>query len=120
MRQRINLLTSMIASVALFFLAAGGCANCPVTQRTGRVTMGSRPITVLGNPVQPGETAPAFKAVANDMTVYHFQPGHGIVWILSSVPSLDTPVCSLETRHFNEVASTLGPDVGVITISLGK
>ncbi len=118
MRQRINLLTSMIASAALFLLAVGGCTTCPATQRTGLVTMGSQPITLLGNPVHVGETAPAFRAVANDMTVYHFQPGHGKVWILSSVPSLDTPVCSLETRHFNVVASTLGPDVGVITISM--
>jgi thiol peroxidase len=52
------------------------------------------------------------------MAVYHFRPGHGMVWILSSVPSIDTPVCSLETYHFNQVASSMGPNVGIITISM--
>ncbi|NNM86977.1 MAG: hypothetical protein HKL95_00485 [Phycisphaerae bacterium] len=78
------------------------------------VTLNGQAITLLGKPVYVGEAAPPFKAVANNMTVYHFRPGHGKVWIISSVPALDTPVCSLETRHFNQVASTLDQDVGVL------
>ena len=109
---------SIVAAAALLLLVVDGCTVAPVSQRTGLVKMGNQPITLLGNPVHVGELAPAFKAVANNMTVYHFRPGHGKVWIISSVPSLDTPVCSLETRHFNLVASTLGKDVGIITISM--
>ena len=109
---------SIFTLLGVLLLIAGGCAVSPVTQRTGLVTLNGQPITLLGQPVHVGEAAPPFKAIANNMTVYHFQPGHGKVWIISSVPSLDTPVCSLETRHFNEVASTLGKDVGVITISM--
>ncbi|MDA8377046.1 MAG: thiol peroxidase [Planctomycetia bacterium] len=109
---------SIIASMILVLLVIGGCSVAPVVQREGLVTLNGRPMTLLGHPVHVGEIAPAFKAVTNNMTVYHFRPGHGKVWILSSVPSLDTPVCSLETRHFNMVASTLGKDVGIITISM--
>ena len=109
---------SILSSLTLLLLFVGGCAVSPVTQRTGLVTLNGQPMTLLGNSAQVGEIAPTFKAVANNMTVFHFRPGHGKVWILSSVPSLDTPVCSLETRHFNLVASTLGKDVGIITISM--
>jgi thiol peroxidase len=42
----------------------------------------------------------------------------GKVVILSSVPSLDTPVCDTETRRFNEEASKLGDAVEVWTISM--
>ena len=108
---------SILAALALSFLFIGGCAVSP-QQRTGLVTLNGQPITLLGHPAKVGEKAPTFKAVANNMTVFHFHPGHGKVWILSSVPSLDTPVCSLETRHFNLVASTLGKDVRIITISM--
>ncbi len=109
---------STFVLLAVSLLVAGGCALLPVTQRTGLVTLNGQPLTLLGCPVHVGEAAPPFKAVANNMTVYHFKPGHGKVWILSSVPSLDTPVCSLETHHFNQVASTLGKNVGIITISM--
>jgi len=34
------------------------------------------------------------------------------------VPSLDTPVCDLETRRFNQEAATLGPGVAVLTLSM--
>jgi thiol peroxidase len=34
------------------------------------------------------------------------------------VPSLDTPVCDLQTRRFNQEAARLGPDVQILTISM--
>ncbi len=108
----------VIASMSVLLLTLSGCAVSPPVQRTGLVMLNGQPMTLLGNPVHVGEKAPVFKAVANNMTVFHFHPGRGKVWILSSVPSLDTPVCSLETRHFNMVASTLGKNVGIITISM--
>jgi thiol peroxidase len=40
------------------------------------------------------------------------------VCILSAVPSLDTPVCDMETRRFNTEATSLGDDVVVLTISM--
>ncbi|MHC4125663.1 MAG: thiol peroxidase [Planctomycetota bacterium] len=42
----------------------------------------------------------------------------GKVCIISSVPSLDTSVCSLQTKKFNEQAGRLGPDVAIIIISM--
>jgi thiol peroxidase len=42
----------------------------------------------------------------------------GKVVVISSVPSLDTPVCDMETRRFNKEAETLDPDISIITISM--
>jgi thioredoxin-dependent peroxiredoxin len=42
----------------------------------------------------------------------------GKICVLSSVPSLDTPVCDLETRRFNEEASRLGTEILILTISM--
>ena len=103
-----------VVTVSLFVL--GGCASLP--QRSGLVKMGTQPITLIGDPIHVGERAPCFRAVNDQMAVYHFHPGDGKVWILSSVPSIDTPVCNLETDHFNKVAGSMGPDVGIITISM--
>jgi thiol peroxidase len=40
------------------------------------------------------------------------------VCIISSVPSLDTPVCDTETRRFNEEAGKLGDEVVILTVSM--
>lgn len=42
----------------------------------------------------------------------------GAIKIISSVPSLDTPVCDAETRRFNQEAASLPANVVVLTISL--
>jgi thioredoxin-dependent peroxiredoxin len=89
-----------------------------VAERSGLVTMRGKPLTLLGPDLQVGQTAPSFTAVANDMSTYTFTPGDGKVWIIASVPSLDTKVCSSETHHFNQEAGELGPDVKILTISM--
>jgi len=47
-----------------------------------------------------------------------FSSYRGKICIISSVPSLDTPVCDIETRKFNEEAGRLGEDVVILTISM--
>ncbi|NJO55718.1 MAG: thiol peroxidase [Rhodospirillales bacterium] len=42
----------------------------------------------------------------------------GKVKIISTVPSLDTPVCDTETRRFNTEAGKLGNDIVVLTVSV--
>ena len=38
--------------------------------------------------------------------------------LIASVPSLDTPVCAIETKRFSEEISKLGPDVACLVVSL--
>jgi thiol peroxidase len=87
-------------------------------ERTGMITMKGTPLTLTGNELKVGDAAPDFIALNNDLSPTEFSSFRGKICILSSVPSLDTPVCDLETRKFNEEASRLGPDVVILTISM--
>lgn len=87
-------------------------------ERTGIVTMRGNPLTLVGNEPKVGEMAPEFTALDNNLAPVQLSSFRGKVCILSSVPSLDTPVCDLETRKFNEEASRLGPEVVILTISM--
>ena len=87
-------------------------------ERTGLITMMGNPLTLVGNEVKVGEVAPDFVVLGNDLSPVQFSSYRGKICILSSVPSLDTPVCDMETRKFNEEASRLGPDILILTISM--
>jgi thiol peroxidase len=87
-------------------------------ERHGLITMKGNPLTLVGNEVKVGEKAPDFMVLDNDLTPVQFSSYRGKVCILSSVPSLDTPVCDTETRKFNEEATRLGTDILILTISM--
>jgi thiol peroxidase len=87
-------------------------------ERHGLITMKGNPLTLIGNEVKVGEKAPDFTVLDNDLSPVQFSSYRGKICVLSSVPSLDTPVCDLETRRFNEEANRLGPDILILTISM--
>jgi thiol peroxidase len=87
-------------------------------ERDGIVTMKGNPITLMGTELQVEDKAPDFVAIDNDLNPVSFDSFRGKVCIVSSVPSLDTPVCDMETRRFNDEAGRLGDDVEILTISM--
>jgi thiol peroxidase len=80
--------------------------------------MKGNPLTLKGTPVKEGDPAPDCQLTAQDMSQVALSSYRGKVVILSSVPSLDTPVCDMETRRFNQEAGKLGDDVVVLTVSM--
>ena len=106
---------TMTAFVMLFF---AGCKENIMTERTSIVTMKGKPVTLVGKVVKVGQKAPDFEVIANDMSAVKFSSFAGKTCIIASVPSLDTSVCDMETRRFNEEAGRLGSDVVVLTISM--
>jgi thioredoxin-dependent peroxiredoxin len=82
------------------------------------VTMKGSPLTLVGNEPVVGQKAPDFTVVDNALAPVKLSSFQGKVVILASVPSLDTSVCDLETRRFNQEAVGLGPDVQILTISM--
>ncbi len=82
------------------------------------VTLRGNPIPLGGSEVKSGQNAPDFTAVDNNLQPVRLSEAKGKVIILSSVPSVDTPVCDKETRRFNEEASKLGSDIEVWTLSV--
>jgi len=90
-----------------------------MTERTGLVTLKGNPVTLVGSEVKVGQKAPDAELVANDLSTVKLSAlCRGKVCIITSVPSLDTPVCDVETRRFNQEAGGLGDDVTVLTISM--
>ena len=70
-------------------------------------------LTLLGNEVKVGQAAPDFKVQKSaDMSDYTLASGAGKTRIIATVPSLDTPVCDVEAKRFNEEASKLARAAG--------
>jgi len=82
------------------------------------VTMHGNPLSLSGTAVGAGDRMPDVALVGNDLAPVALASFKGKVLILSAVPSLDTPVCALETRRFNQEAAALGDGVRVVTISM--
>lgn len=83
-----------------------------------KTTFKNNPVTLIGNEVKVGDTAPDFKVLANDLSEVTLKDSQGKVRLFSVVPSLDTGVCDAQTRKFNEVAANLGGDVVIYTVSM--
>lgn len=82
-----------------------------------QVTFGGKKLNLYGEVVKVSDKAPDFKAVNNDLSSFDSKENQGKVVVYSVVPSIDTGVCSLQARTFNEEAEKLGDDVIVITVS---
>jgi thiol peroxidase len=84
-------------------------------ERTGVTTFRGRPVTLLGPGLAAGDPAPDFTALATDFSPVTFADLAGTVRVVSSVPSLETPVCDLQARRFHQEATDTG--VHVLTVS---
>jgi thiol peroxidase len=80
--------------------------------------MHGNPLTLLGIELKTGDKAPDVTLLDNDLSPVAISSYKGKVCVVSSVPSLDTPVCDIETRRFNQEAEGLGEDVVILTVSM--
>ncbi len=87
-------------------------------ERTGIVTVGGNPVTLIGDELKVGDRAPDFVVIDNEGSPVHFSSFKGKTVIISVVLSLDTGVCNLQTKRFNHEADNLGSDVVILTISM--
>ena len=88
-----------------------------VLEHANRVTMKGNPVTLLGNEIKLGQAAPDATVVANDLSEIKLSSFKGKKIIISVVPSLDTPICDLQTKRFNQEATKL-KDVTILTIGM--
>ncbi len=84
---------------------------------TRSTTFQTKPLTLLGQELKVGQKMPNFKVTANDMSDLTNQDFVGKKLIIVSVPSLDTSVCSKESKKFNDQAASFGENVTVLVIS---
>lgn len=105
-----------------FALSLFCCASFAVdlpenTLDAGKVTAQGKPVTLLGKGLKVGEDAPNFKVVNDSFTAVTLEDYKGQAVLISVVPSLDTGICSLQTKHFNEKVAQQFPGVAMLTIS---
>ena len=89
--------------------------------RHGAVTFKGNPLTLIGDEVKVGAAAPDFDLVCFDAGgMQHIRKADllGKPAIISVVPSLDTPVCQVQTKTFNQRLASLGDKVTALTVSL--
>ncbi|SHF79217.1 thiol peroxidase [Ornithinibacillus halophilus] len=80
------------------------------------VTFHQEPVTLIGSEIKVGDQAPNFTVLNNDLKEVSLDDYKGKVKLISVVPSLDTGVCSLQTKKFNDEASKV--DAQVLTVSM--
>jgi thiol peroxidase len=86
------------------------------SERKSGVTMRGNPVTLLGPELKPGDRAPVVRLVDPRLQEVTLEPSDK-VRIISVVPSLDTPVCDIQSKRFNEEASQLGNRIEILTVS---
>jgi thiol peroxidase len=88
--------------------------------RTGVIKFKGAPLTLAGNEVKRGQPAPDFKVhyFDNGMKTISLADVKGKPTILSVVPSLDTAVCAIQTKKFNESLANLGDKINAVTVSM--
>jgi thioredoxin-dependent peroxiredoxin len=89
-----------------------------MAERHGLITIHGNPLTLVGDEIKVGSQAPDVELLDNDLNPVKLSSYLGKVVVIASVPSLDTPVCDIETRRFNDEAANLGSDIELVTISM--
>lgn len=88
-----------------------------LTQTQNLVKANDKYVTLLGTQVKVGDKAPNFKVVDKNFSPIELSNFSGKTLLISVVPSLDTGVCSLQTKRFNEEAAKLPENITLLTIS---
>lgn len=76
-------------------------------KRANVITFQGNPLTLLGPEIKVGAKAPDFTVLSKEMAPVKLSDSNGKVRIISVVPSIDTPVCDMQTRRFNEEISSI-------------
>ncbi len=88
--------------------------------RSGVITFKGAPLTLAGNEVKSGQAAPDFKVhfFEGGMKTISLADVKGKPTILSVVPSLDTAVCAMQTKKFNDQLASMGDRINAVTVSM--
>jgi thiol peroxidase len=87
-------------------------------KRQGAVKFKGNPTTLVGPQVKPGDKAPEFKCLNQGLGAVALADTPAKARMFSVVPSLDTPVCSTQTKKFEDGIKALGDKAACYTVSL--
>src|SRR5581483_3496646 len=86
-------------------------------ERPGATTLRGNALTLIGPELKPGDAAPDFDCIDDSLQQMNLEKTGRKVRIFSVVPSLDTPVCDMQTKRFNDEVGKAGA-VEVYTVSM--
>jgi thiol peroxidase len=81
------------------------------------ITFRGEPVTITGNETKVGEVAPDFTLTGRTLDPVKLSDFKDKIKIISVFPSIDTGVCALQIKRFNQEATKLGADIVVLCIS---
>ena len=81
------------------------------------ITFKGSPLTLVGRALKLETPAPEFKVVSADLKEVRLSDFAGKIKLVTSFPSLDTPVCDLQVKEFNKRATALSADTAILAIS---
>ena len=87
-------------------------------ERKGKITFLGNPLTLIGTEKKIGEKADNFTVLDKELKEISLKDFTGKIKLISVTPSLDTPVCDIQARRFNQEAAKLPDDVVIINISM--
>ena len=74
-------------------------------------------MTLIGRVLEQGQTGYDFLVTSGDLKEVRLFDFEGKIKIITTFPSLDTPVCDLQVKEFNKRASKLSEDIVILGIS---
>ena len=87
-------------------------------ERKGKITFLGNPLTLIGTEKKTGEKADNFTVLDKELKEISLKDFAGKIKLISVTPSLDTPVCDIQARRFNQEAAKLPDDVVIMNISM--
>lgn len=87
-------------------------------KRENAVTLKGGGLTLIGPALKPGDRAPDFVCATGMKDTLGLAQTPGKPRLFNVVPSLDTKVCSIQTKKFSEALGQLGDKVACYTVSM--
>lgn len=82
-----------------------------------KVTFKGGAVTLVGTPVKAGDKAPDFTLLDKGLAPRTLSDYEGKVKVIAVYPSIDTGICAMQNRKFNEMATGMSEDVVVLSVS---
>ena len=89
-----------------------------MNKTNNNITFDGLKITLVGAPIQEGQTLPDFVITGQDFLDINCKSLVGAPLIVLSVPSLDTAVCAAEIKRFNSAALDMSEEVRILVVSM--
>lgn len=86
-------------------------------KRNNIIKFAGNAMTLVGQEIKVGDTAPDFTVLTPELSPLSLSSTKGQVRVISVVPSIDTSVCDMQTRWFNEEAASID-GLTVLSISV--